>query len=86
MFMEVRRCEQNISNNDNNNNNNNIIINNNNAIVIKIIILNNDGHYSKMAANNYYSLVCMFVSPLSLIFTSKFFCFLYMFDQAKRAN
>ena len=54
MFMEVRRCEQNISNNDNNNNNNIIIINNNNAIVIKIIILNNDGHYSKIAANKLF--------------------------------
>ena len=25
-----------------------------------------------------YSFVCMFISPLSLVFTSKFFCFLYM--------
>ena len=30
-----------------------------------------------------YSFVCMLISPLRLIFTSKFFCFLYML---KRAN
>ena len=34
--------------------------------------------YSKMAANKLYSFVCMLISPLCLIFTSKFFCFLYM--------
>ena len=30
-----------------------------------------------------YSFVCMLISPLRLIFTSKFFCFLYV-DEAKR--
>ena len=30
-----------------------------------------------MAAMN-YSFVCMLISPLRLIFTSKFICFLYM--------
>ena len=33
--------------------------------------------YSKMAANK-FSFVCMFISSLSLIFTSKSFCFLHM--------
>ena len=28
--------------------------------------------------NNYYSSVCMLVSPLCLIFTAKFFCVFYM--------
>ena len=33
-----------------------------------------------------YSFVCMFISPLFLIFTSKFFCFfLYMLTSQKRA-
>ena len=31
----------------------------------------------------YYYFVCMFISPLSLIFTSKFFCFLYMMTRQR---
>ena len=30
-----------------------------------------------------YSFVCMFISPLSLIFTSKFFCFLFMWTRQR---
>ena len=30
-----------------------------------------------------YAFVCMFISPLSLIFTSKFFCFLYMMTRQR---